>query len=491
MNHILHKYYITVETLTPIHIGSGRELMGNFEYLFFKKDRKIALIDEQKVLNLIGTDQIDKWVSIIDQGGNLLHYLLQRKRNLLPEDVSQRIMSVPDQGPVHGNHGQTILEQLHNGTGKPILPGSSLKGALRTAIFTKLVLEYDSPQRILQKTYEKKCNTKLNREKYIFKDKELEKNLIGKNANQDTFRMLRTGDMHFTYTEVFPTNTVNKKHNGWMMDSKISPYLECIPSGQKTLCELSIIKDKTILNCFSHIPFKTWKELCAIVNDHTRRLLKDELAFWESEYNPPLIATYLEHLQKLLKQIPEDHEACLLRIGYGSGVNFITGGWQSEIMDDDLYERWRGSFHKSRSGMPFPKTRKMTSDSRPLGFVLLRRIDKNQLSIYRESMLTSQPKPATEAIEVQKAEKIIPKEIEAEFLKEHEKLKQGTLLDAYVYPENKGKQKRIKLYLHPGKHQEVELTYPSDIILGKIIQVSVSSVKNKTIQHVKFKRFKK
>jgi CRISPR-associated protein Csm5 len=347
MNQILYKYYIAVETLTPVHIGSGRELMGNFEYLFFKKDRKIALIDEHKVLNLIGTDQIDKWVSIIDQGGNLLHYLLQRTRNLQAKDVSQRIISVPDQGPEQGKHAQTILEQLHNGTGKPMLPGSSLKGALRTAVFTGLLLEYKAPGRLLQETYKKKWDRKKNREIYTFKDKELQKKLLGENANQDTFRMLRTGDIHFTQTEAFPTLTVNKKYNGWMMDSKISPYLECIPSGQKSICELSIIKNRNILDSLANIPFKTWEELCAIVNDHTRRLLKDELAFWESEHNPPLTATYLEHLQKLLKQIPEDHEACLLRIGYGSGVNFMIGGWQSELMDDDLYEHWRDSFYKS------------------------------------------------------------------------------------------------------------------------------------------------
>jgi len=199
---------IKYKTLTPVHIGSGRLFQGNFEYLYFQNEKTVAIIDEEKVLSIIGEENMDKWLSIIENSEDLLKYLRTRNNTITADDVSLRkleVIGIPPQ------FDKTIREQIHSGNGKPILPGSSIKGAIRTAIFTELL-------EIEQELVKKDSNIKIKRFDYkqkkeisYFTDKPLMEHFFGKDAKEDFFKLLRIGDVQFDKTVCILTETVNNK----------------------------------------------------------------------------------------------------------------------------------------------------------------------------------------------------------------------------------------------------------------------------------------
>lgn len=62
---------IKIETLTPVHIGSGRMLIKNNDFCVTKDSEDydvVAVTDPNKVLGLIGIEHIDNWVRAIELG---------------------------------------------------------------------------------------------------------------------------------------------------------------------------------------------------------------------------------------------------------------------------------------------------------------------------------------------------------------------------------------------------------------------------------------
>ena len=75
------------------------------------------------------------WIACIDNNQPLLPVLEQRHKNLRAADVAEREI------PLSIATDKPIRAQLHSGNGKPILPGSSLKGAIRTTVWADWILE--------------------------------------------------------------------------------------------------------------------------------------------------------------------------------------------------------------------------------------------------------------------------------------------------------------------------------------------------------------
>ncbi|PSR05964.1 MAG: type III-A CRISPR-associated RAMP protein Csm5, partial [Bacteroidetes bacterium SW_10_40_5] len=178
----------TLTTLTPVHIGSGRVLSFNTEYLNFPNEGVCGVIDEQKVLDIIGTENIDKWVATINNQEDLLEYLKQRKPDLKPEDVASRVLK----GKFPRNTRVSLREQLFAGKGKPLIPGSSLKGPIRTA-YLNTQLEQKFGKDSIPDNYLLTEDRKTGEQK-VATDKDLQKVIFGNNPNNDIFRFVRVYD---------------------------------------------------------------------------------------------------------------------------------------------------------------------------------------------------------------------------------------------------------------------------------------------------------
>ncbi|MBK6930735.1 MAG: type III-A CRISPR-associated RAMP protein Csm5 [Saprospirales bacterium] len=123
----------TIKILTPVHIGSGESAMKNVDFLYFSTEGKAAVLDQKKVLSVIGESNIDQWVSCVEKEEGLEQLLRQYQPAFQVDDVALRILPVRHGGL---DKKKDVKEQLHDGFGKALLPGSSLKGSIRTALFT-------------------------------------------------------------------------------------------------------------------------------------------------------------------------------------------------------------------------------------------------------------------------------------------------------------------------------------------------------------------
>jgi CRISPR-associated protein Csm5 len=361
-------YHITAETLTPVHIGSGRELQYNTDYLYFEKLQRIGVIHPEKVLAVIGAENIDTWVTYINQQTGIDQYITKiLKKSLLPDDVSSRVIGFAGSGL----RRQAVKEQLHNGAGMPYIPGSSLKGALRTALLVALIGEDDGF--VADKTNLQKQIRRRGQTENIFDDSRMMRHYFGNDPNHDFMRLMRAGDVHFDKTTCFLVNTVNLFNNSWRIKEQINQYAECIPPGLTAIGNLKLFDYGNLAGNLIHPNLRHLFDggLFELINNYTQRWINNEIAFWDDEGDGDIEREYIGQLleiEKISKRCTGN--SFVLRVGFGGGFASMTGDWQFDHMEEDDYNDLVDQLrHPRYKGMLFPKTRKFTSESQPLGFI--------------------------------------------------------------------------------------------------------------------------
>jgi CRISPR type III-A-associated RAMP protein Csm5 len=374
---------IKLETLTPLHIGSGIQYQGNAEYLYFDKEKAVVVADEAKILDIIGTENIHIWVGYIEDRENkknFLEYLRQRKPNLRPEDVARRV--IPMKGSRAPYFTNTLREQIHGGMGAPYLPGSSLKGAIRTALFADYLLknykEKGVPEGKLGTVH--KFSGKFN-----VGDRPLQQEVFGRDPNSDWLRMLQVGDCSFsTGTHAAFAETLNEKgaEQRYEIKGEVRQLMEYIPAGVNADFQINIPgkhrelilrKDPQLFN--SAVRQLEYPWLCKLLHQHALRLLRSEIAFFEDADLPDEAAGLPDFMQELEAQARTFSEnTCLLRVGFGTGYRNMTGDWVKDlVLDDGLYDDIATATRRTPryNGMPLPKSRKIMFDGVLPGYVKL------------------------------------------------------------------------------------------------------------------------
>ena len=147
---MMHYWKVRLRTFTPTFIGSG-EIYKKSQYIYHKDNRTVCFLKEEKWISFLAEhDIMDDFASELVKGGarfDLFGYLknqciLQRKygsiRNVIrameeagaiDREVDYRSVG-KDKGP------NDIAAHIKDAEGNPYIPGSSLKGAFRTAILS-------------------------------------------------------------------------------------------------------------------------------------------------------------------------------------------------------------------------------------------------------------------------------------------------------------------------------------------------------------------
>jgi CRISPR-associated protein Csm5 len=432
----MNTQHVLVEVLTPLHVGSGRLLQGNTEYLYFANKREVVVVHDHKILSIIGEENMDAWLGIISRGDDLLDYLLKRKPGITPNDAGRRIMRVLGTRSPGGN--QTIREQLFSGNGQPLLPGSSLKGAIRTAVLNALIQENPAPARAISNFKEVKeftdFKTGQDKRAVKYKGNLLEKKYAGLDPNHDVFRLLRIGDAHFTETVCLLSETLNEKGDGsFDMKDAVKQFIECIPAGAETVMRVQIpseLKDRLgetkYRETASKIPHRDrmqWPQLLADINNHTKRLIEREQARYSTRNLPDGAGEYLETLSQMTGQLPPNQ--CIIRVGFGTGYLNMTGGWAEEQWRNvpginyanemsDLAEGVRRNARYNQFALP--KSRKMTLGGIPLGFLKLTVFSENEWMEWQNKTTEREAEKAQQAQIQREAEEQKAAQREAERL---------------------------------------------------------------------------
>lgn len=428
MEDINKKYNVEIEVLSPLSIGAGAEKDWVKGADFVIKDNRLYKLNLKKMVSKgFDLQRLTTFFANKDSEGiaNLLGNSL--------EDVSDFNIYIP---VISDNDIKAFVKnQL---SGNPIIPGSSLKGAIRSILY-----------------------------QYLGGTSKDGREVFGSSTEGDEFmRFIKVSDAEFDSTTLVNTKIFNLqntgdwkggwKHSGSNTSSNFNPvgfntlYESLLPK-QKGYA--SLMMSEKLLNSFNLVLFykqniKSLREqlqaevrkdkridlrkkiadkeklqrtvslknnaikieyLFGIINSHTKDYLEKEKAFFQ-KYATDNTDLIIQSIDELLIQIPSDNSYCVLKMSAGSGFHSITGDWQFEDYTKAPLDR------KRVEGKVNPKSRKIAvwnNHFSLMGFVKLRcltieeykKIEQDRIKKRQEEELECQRKFEEEKLRREAEEK--------------------------------------------------------------------------------------
>ncbi|SHK20887.1 CRISPR-associated protein, Csm5 family [Anaerobranca californiensis DSM 14826] len=354
----------SLETLTPVSIGSNDKASQFIDYIY--ENKKVYFIDHEKIFDYInglpkGKDLIEQYLKIIkDQSSKntnevtltsfLKNYRIDFKK------YSTNIVDTLDDV-------KTEIT-LHIKTNNcPYIPGSSLKGAIRSAIVYYLYKTEDE-ENIKQRHFKEDENkikiTNYNGQNYLQK------------GEGDILNLLQVSD-----SDVFDKNgTVILKANRVNIDNNkesISILIEGIKKGYQTTFYLKTLGEDyhEIENDFPFLLKGQEGELLKIINQYSRDNIKKEIEKLKAAKQGKELKNYYDKLLLTVEKIDTTKEA-VMRIGWGK--TYFDNTISNKISKPFLQEILKISFPKSNKDR-FPITRvycKYDNQIMPFGWVKIK-----------------------------------------------------------------------------------------------------------------------
>lgn len=362
---------IKIETLSAVHIGSGDTLQYGADFVRgnYQDNDMLAVVDLHKIAALIGEQNIPFWVAAIEKGDSTAAIVKRFAPEASIADYAKRL--VLQWADIRNS--DTLKEQIHDGRGVPYIPGSSIKGAIRTAVLASLAKDLPDLENKLKNRFGR-VTAEL-----------VESELFGNNPNKDVFRFLQVGDAYFgkNYEVAIRMVNINERERLGYWDESKSQLIEAICPEDTAEFQMKINQTgysltksngqiSTIPNCLNSA-----SALFETINAHTLHLLETEKEYWEERVandDTDSVADYLDRISNMINAVNhcEKGKECVLRIGHGSGWRFITGAW-TENLDNFTTLVVPASRPKNKDYVQydFPKSRRVDDQCELLGFVKL------------------------------------------------------------------------------------------------------------------------
>jgi CRISPR type III-A-associated RAMP protein Csm5 len=363
------KYKIKATVLSPVLIGNGNIL------------NKMDFIIDHSFLKLCDIENIpineDKLFLSIEKYSSLKDILLENK--IILSDIEYRNKIGINCREENFNK---IIEQIKDVNNNPYIPGSSIKGSIRTAFLYYFLENDNNLLKQLSSSIEKSLDNARGK-KDIFKN--AEKTLFGGDPTTDIFKCISISDSspmksdHLKVEEIKTVSIDNNQKYKWKVFGKnpntsdidigTSIYIEAIQ--EETNFKFDIIIDSYLLN-EAHFNKHMIKEILLDKNkfidvlfSYSGNKYNEEVEFIEKygiKNNKKLYNNYMKIYKKEDDErrfILEDDEF-LLPIGYGTGQGLKT---VFSLLDKKLQERLRfelglGKIIKGKLIFPYSKTRK-------------------------------------------------------------------------------------------------------------------------------------
>ncbi len=280
MSNLFDTKILAFQLLTPLHIGGYVEKYTPFEYLvcqqelyFINENRLFAFLREKNLLS--------KYVSEINLYGPEFHIYKFLKENL--GDINVELLENISRDRAKVETDKEFLEfrpLIRDGWGVPYIPGSAIKGLIRTAVLYKILktLKQRAPRQFEIEIIDKIKNVLPE----ACKRREPFKGLINKwlqdfkiegkknSPHTDWLRLIRIRDVYPVFrstTRIY--EVVILSHNGrkWQEKEDVSIFLECLPLS--SIYQFALSMDTVLLERFN-IPRKL-----KIVEDAYPRKIED------------------------------------------------------------------------------------------------------------------------------------------------------------------------------------------------------------------------
>ncbi len=312
---------LLLETLTPIHIGSG-ETIDPYEYIITDKLYKINLWkfiesldnkDKENFLKISSSDMVKTRLFIKERAdlSNVTEYSMNVQRsvhNLYTDKIDDE-------------NNQLSIQTCIKTLDRPFIPGSSVKGPIRTALLFSMA------------------------EKPIIDTRNIQQNTFKfKNAQDDPFRALSIsdslpidlGDMLICPVKTY---TRNKKKNDEFEESGYISLVEGTNSyyTSKTIkISHNIAIDYRLQKQNNFIDINADK-IASSCNEFYGRVIEEELNFYEDSDTSLAYDVYKSF--KIDLPSLEREKAFMLRLGWGSGYNSLTINLAKKMPDSKISRR--------------------------------------------------------------------------------------------------------------------------------------------------------
>lgn len=334
-------YDVTVSTLTPVHIGSGVELLNEYDYVIRSghiwRINEDALLEAQDVEDPDVAEQLARTppgqlleAQDFQEGSPLFRYVLRG----VPRATGE---------------GAQLREQLKDAYDRPYLPGSSLKGALRTAIAWQAWAAAKLQPEIRRLGRNRK-----------WAGQQIERELLGKDPNHDLLRALQVSDS----APLDPDALLLLNARVLTRGGNLAAPIEMEAIRPDATIKLTMKLDRALFSDWAKrrglkLRGQEWLEqLPGVVHAHATDHARREAAWFKEIRSAIPVAQFYQQLAgaKLGTQ------RFLVALGWGTGWEDKTFGsrlqadkrFMERIVDD--YRLARG--HR-RSGDPFPKSRRV------------------------------------------------------------------------------------------------------------------------------------
>ncbi len=357
---------VTVELLSPLHIGTGVELL--LDYDLVPHQGHTYRVDEQALLE----HALDEAEAV---GAEAVNRLLTGRpaAELLTEadfaDPHSPLFRYAMSGtPSVKTPGAKVWEQIKDVHDRLYLPGSSLKGALRTVLAWGI---YASQKR-------KPDLARLGRSR-SWAAQELERGLFGRDPNRDWLRAVHVEDSRPLEPDGhLALRTVQVYPAGLPID------VEAVEPG--TVFQAAITVDEygfqeQVARQLGWQGKRQWiEQLPKLARSHARQRLLVEAEYFKPQRGSEGAKRFYENLINTWSQLAENE--LIVQIGWGAGWESKTLGSGLLRTDAQAFERLLSQYRmtkerKRQPGDPFPKSRHLVLDRRgqpaePLGWVKVR-----------------------------------------------------------------------------------------------------------------------
>ncbi len=509
-----------IKILTPTHIGSENEpLKEGFDY--FSENGKTHFINWTEVFK---DDRLSFEVEKEIISGFLPDIL---KKKL----ISNKLTTVKPDLSLKGDVREHITNRF---TGTPIIPGSSIKGAIRSVLLNWLMEKTGEKQNARKKFKNKKQESSLQRKFFgvssdgsdfmrFFQVSDVEfetepdyiaskvlslyRNSVSKwkhgRRPKDKDEKFKTDGFTTNY-QIIPLNSTSEKikiswdkerFSNFIKDDK-GEFLKNLQFEiQRKEKKLEKIKNshspnrrkinniereindlKSLYNAYQSMKEFSISKLFQIINDYTIAYADKEMDFHktynQAEHSDKLISAW-QKIKKIAQQAQEaGNKYAILRLGQGSGFHSITGDWH---FDDHLIKRTNGRYDE-KNEKKIPKTRKWAfrmngKDPEFFPMGFVAIGDVPEDLMFDSQIPNKKPQPVGEP-------KPKPPKAYEPTWKSLKKLKQGDIIDAVV-TDFKHPFLLCKVFVEEVKEQIFKVRYPAGKKTGTILQLKVNNIEGK------------
>lgn len=131
----LKKYVIEIETKGPVHIGNG-EKHSPYEFVYQPESKRLGMLNEGKWIKFLKDNKLyEKYENdTLCENFKVYNWMCQNTIEPWSKDIYRYIIDGVEQDKDKGLNDVSCL--IKNYKGEPYIPGSSIKGMLRTAILS-------------------------------------------------------------------------------------------------------------------------------------------------------------------------------------------------------------------------------------------------------------------------------------------------------------------------------------------------------------------